>query len=177
MDFLPERARTGRLRVPGDTQPLQQSVGCGHAVDSSCPGWPSWWLGAVRELIVLSDRKNGVLVVQGQSAGEAARYVGHRSLALVDAGADPEDRARVIQGADQLPNSLPLAGRDQLRRIAAGEPAHRHGHSGRHDRVDVNDRVELDLRAHLHTRPVEHDRSGRDPGVTLDDTAGQRTES
>src|SRR5208282_285971 len=114
---------------------------------------------------------NAIPVVQGQSPGVAAGNVRHRRAGV--AGGNTEDRARVVQRPHDGADAVPVSRRHEFGRLPAGEPAHRYRHSGRDDGIDVDHRVELDLRAGFDAGAIEHHRTRADPGAALDYASGE----
>src|SRR5260370_27907899 len=112
--------------------------------------------------------ENVISVMQGQPPRVAAGNVGHQR-----AGTHPEDRARIVQRSHDGADAVPVSRCHQFGGLSAGEPAHRHRRTGRDDGIDVDHRIELDLRAHFDAGTVEHHGAGRDPRAALDHAASE----
>src|SRR5260221_7918180 len=106
--------------------------------------------------------------MQGQPPGVAAGNVGHQF-----AGTHPEDRARIVQRPHDGADAVPVPRRHQLGGLSAGDPAHRYRRTGWDDGIDVDHRIELDLRAGFDAGAVEHHRAGGDPRAALDHAASE----
>ena len=89
------------------------------------------------------------------------------------AGAYPEDRARIVQRSHDGADAVPVSRCHEFGGLSAGEPAHRYRRAGRDDGIDVDHRIELDLRARFDAGAVEHHGAGRDPRAALDHAAGE----
>src|SRR5689334_14186780 len=112
--------------------------------------------------------ENAISVMQGQPSSVTAGNVRHRR-----AGAHPEDCAWIVQRVHDGADAVPVSRCHKFGRVSAGEPAHRHRRTSRDDSIDVDHRIEPDLRTGFDASAVEHRGAGRDPRATLDHAAGE----